>query len=124
MLRRISPFAVGLVLLAIAPPLAHARRGHTAARRPTLHITIVRGETKVLCAFGQGSCGVQSSEALCPGGWLATGGGWDGAENPVTDQDVTYNGPAAGDRGWAVIAANLGPEPGNLQALAVCERLY
>ena len=85
---------------------------------PATNYTIVTGPTTTMCASGGGSCQVGSSQAFCPSGRVAVGGGWNGEDSPPVDATVGYShgsGP-----GWVVIMVNNSVLAATYHAVAVC----
>jgi hypothetical protein len=82
----------------------------------TTDITVAAGVLQPLCAFGGGSCGIATSTAVCPGGSVAIGGGWQG--------DVVDGVPAVdegiGSNEWTVTMDNNAAVSGEFQATVEC----
>jgi hypothetical protein len=73
-----------------------------------------------LCAAGDPSCDVGYSEAVCPAGMVATGGGYEYGDLRPTDTVVTYNSSNADGNGWVVEVINKAAAAMDFYAVAHC----
>ena len=64
---------------------------------------------------GQGQ--VFGTQAFCPAGSFAVGGGWDGGDNPSVDNAIGYNNPIG--QTWGVVGVNY-DSGATFQAVARC----
>jgi hypothetical protein len=101
-------------------------RGPRGLRGPaggftTANVSYVPAPVTVMCAFGAGTCAVGNSEALCPAGKMAIGGGWIGdAPDPPLSATVAYSAPTV-HNGWGVVMTNnSSAATASYHAFAVC----
>jgi hypothetical protein len=78
------------------------------------------GDDLQLCAAGTPACDAGYSEAACPAGMVATGGGYEPGENRPTDVVVTYNSSNVDGTGWIVEMINKAPAAADFYAVAHC----
>ncbi len=81
------------------------------------------GPSATLCPAGSsstGQCAVASSDARCPRGAIATGGGYDGGSNPPVGATAAYDEPDNDGQGWHVILVNDASVGATFRATAVC----
>jgi hypothetical protein len=88
---------------------------------PTAYTTVV-GNVANMCANGGGECQVASSEATCPSGKVATGGGWfSGANDPPDPSiDATLLADVPLGNTYFVAMINYDTVNASFQAFAVC----
>jgi len=83
------------------------------------------GAPSTMCALGSdttGQCAIGSSDARCPDGGTATGGGIDGGKNPPVSATIGYDDLDKDGHGWHVIMANDDPSgSASFQAVADCQ---
>jgi hypothetical protein len=72
-----------------------------------------------LCGQSGGSCAVATSNATCPSGSVAVGGGWIPDPNNPVIGTVVLSAPISGGT-WGVIMLNLTDNGGNFAAVAQC----
>jgi len=83
----------------------------------------VNGVHVTLCGTGGGGggCLIDASEATCPAGHVATGGGWESTPGkPALTATVGFNSRNAAGDGWIVAMANNGPAEIEFYAVVQC----
>lgn len=91
--------------------------------QPALAYVDRLGPAATMCAAGTdttGMCETGSSDARCPNGGLATGGGLDGGQTPSAIGSIGYNEPDSDGRGWHVIMLNDSSASATVSAAVVC----
>jgi hypothetical protein len=92
--------------------------------QPALAYVDRLGTAATMCAAGTdttGQCEVGSSDARCPGGAIATGGGLDGGTAPPVLGTIGYSEPDNDGRGWHVVMVNdNSASTATVTATAVC----
>jgi hypothetical protein len=103
------------------PPGPQGAPGPPGAFRTT-NITTAEGSVAKLCpSSGDRNCISGISEARCPSGTKAVGGGWtgDNGQGPL-NATVSSNGPDGLDEGWVVAMINNSSAETDFHARAVC----
>jgi hypothetical protein len=91
--------------------------------QPALAYQDHKGPIANMCAAGTdttGQCEVAASDSRCPGGSIATGGGFDGGSAPPVRAAIGYTEPDSDGHGWHIIMGNAGPSNETFQTVAVC----
>jgi hypothetical protein len=89
----------------------------------TLAFRDQQGHLASMCPFGTdttGQCEIAASDSRCPGGSIATGGGFDGASSPPIGASIGYNEPDSDGHGWHIIMANGASTTSTFRTVAVC----
>jgi hypothetical protein len=82
-------------------------------------ITFALGDTQFICV-GDPTCAVGVSEAICPNGMVATGGGYEYEEGAPTDNSVPINSSNLDGNGWIVGMVNHASIDADFYAVAHC----
>ena len=92
--------------------------------QPALAYADKLGPIATMCAAGTdttGQCEVGSSDARCPSGGIATGGGLYGGMTPPVLGTIGYDEPDNDGRGWHVVMVNdNSAASATIQATVVC----
>ncbi len=92
--------------------------------QPALGFLDKLGPVATMCASSSGAvaqCQIGSSDARCPTGGIATGGGLYGGQTPPIEATLGYDQPDNDGRGWHVIVVNdNSAASATVQATVVC----
>jgi hypothetical protein len=87
----------------------------------TSSLAIALGDTRFLCAGGgPAGCDVGVSEARCPAGMVATGGGYEYEQNAPVNNVVPINSSNSDGTGWIVGLINYSAINADFFAVAHC----
>jgi hypothetical protein len=89
-----------------------------------LYLQNVAGSVATMCPAGTdttGQCEVGQSDARCPQGGYAVGGGFDGGSSPPTSATVGYDEPDTDRHGWDVIMDNQSSLSATFRAVVTCQ---
>lgn len=82
-----------------------------------------KGPIATMCPSGTdttGQCETAGSDARCPNGGIATGGGFDGGSSPPVGAFMGYNEPDSDGGGWHIIMGNSSSGTTTFQTVVVC----